>query len=49
MTVSPTLLHTRGGETLRIHFEQSEDGFHSVYLEGEARVIYEGRLWNEAV
>jgi diaminopimelate epimerase len=49
ITVSPTLLHTRGGETLRIHFEQAKDGFHSVYLEGEARVIYEGKLWNEAV
>jgi diaminopimelate epimerase len=49
MTASPALLHTRGGETLRIHFEQSDDGFHSIYLEGEVRVIYEGRLWNEAV
>jgi diaminopimelate epimerase len=49
MATSPTLLHTRGGETLRIHYERSGEHFEHVYLDGEARVIYEGRLWKEAV
>ena len=48
MAESPTLLRTRGGEALRIYYEQSGHGFCRVYLEGEARVIYEGRLWKEA-
>lgn len=48
MAASPTLLRTRGGEALRIYYETSGKGFHRVYLEGEARIIYEGRLWKEA-
>jgi len=46
MAASPTVLHTRGGEALKVYFERSGDDFRSVFLEGEARVIYEGRLWN---
>ena len=46
MADSPTVLHTRGGEALRVYFERSGDEFRSVFLEGETRVIYEGRLWN---
>jgi diaminopimelate epimerase len=34
---------TRGGEVLRVHVDEN------VYLEGSARVIYEGKLWAEAV
>jgi diaminopimelate epimerase len=34
---------TRGGEVLRVYVNED------VYLEGSARVIYEGRLWPEAV
>jgi diaminopimelate epimerase len=49
MAASPTVLHTRGGEALRVYFERSGDDFCSVFLEGEARVIYEGRLCKEAV
>jgi diaminopimelate epimerase len=48
MTTSPAVLHTRGGETLNIYFEQSGDSFHNVFLEGDARVIYEGKLSKEA-
>jgi diaminopimelate epimerase len=48
MAASPTVLHTRGGEALKVYFERSGDNFRSVFLEGDARVIYEGRLWNEA-
>jgi diaminopimelate epimerase len=48
MTTSPAVLHTRGGETLNIYFEKSGDGFQNVFLEGDARVIYEGKLSKEA-
>jgi diaminopimelate epimerase len=34
---------TRGGETLRVYVDED------VHLEGSARVIYEGRLWTEAL
>ena len=45
---SPAALRTRGGECLKIHFARQGDGFRGVFLEGDARVIYEGRLWKEA-
>jgi diaminopimelate epimerase len=48
MTASPAVLHTRGGEALKVFFDRSAEGFHSVFLEGEARVIYEGKLSKEA-
>jgi diaminopimelate epimerase len=48
MAASPAVLHTRGGEALKVYFENAGDDFHGVFLEGEARVIYEGRLWKEA-
>ena len=49
MTTSPAAMQTRGGEMLNIHFEQSEDGFKNVFLEGDARLIYEGKLSEEAM
>jgi diaminopimelate epimerase len=49
MTTSPAVLRTRGGESLKVYFERSGAGFDSVFLEGEARVIYEGKLWKEGV
>jgi diaminopimelate epimerase len=48
MTGSPAVLQTRGGERLNIYFERSGDNFHSVFLEGDAKVIYEGKLSKEA-
>lgn len=45
---SPANLHTRGGELLKIYFEKHGNVFRNVFLEGGARVIYEGRLWEEA-
>jgi diaminopimelate epimerase len=47
LAVSPAVLHTRGGEALRVYFERSGGDFLNVFLEGDARVIYEGRLWKE--
>lgn len=48
MATSPAVLHTRGGELLKVYFEKQGNDFHSVFLEGDAGVIYEGRLWEEA-
>ena len=47
IAASPAVLHTRGGEALKVYFEGSGDDFRNVFLEGDARVIYEGRLWKE--
>jgi diaminopimelate epimerase len=49
MTTSPAVLHTRGGEDLKVYFEKSGESFSGVFLEGEARVIYEGKLSSEAI
>jgi len=48
MVTSPAVLNTRGGELLKIYFDKHGDEFREVFLEGEARVIYEGKLWEEA-
>jgi diaminopimelate epimerase len=45
---SPVNVRTRSGITLTIHFTPSDNGFRDVYLEGDARVIYRGELWEEA-
>ena len=46
---SPVSVKTRGGDILTIHFTTSGFEFVDVFLEGDARVIYQGRLWNEAI
>ncbi|MBW2108543.1 MAG: diaminopimelate epimerase [Deltaproteobacteria bacterium] len=48
LCASPVALQTRSGETLKIYFERTEQGFSNVFLEGEVRLIYEGRLYDEA-
>ena len=48
MATSPAALNTRGGGRLKIYFERRGDGFREVFLEGDARVIYEAKLWKEA-
>ena len=45
---SPVEVQTSGGEILKIHFQPKGDGFDRVFLEGDARVVYEGELWEEA-
>ena len=45
---SPVKVMTRSGEYLRIFFKQSNGSFTDVFLEGDARVIYTGELWEEA-
>jgi diaminopimelate epimerase len=48
---TPVEVRTRGGECLTIHFERDRDGgaFREVFMEGEARVVYEGDLWPETI
>jgi diaminopimelate epimerase len=45
---SPVDVRVQSGETLRIHFERGAGGFEKVYLEGKTKVVYQGRLWDEA-
>ena len=45
----PVEVITRGGEKLLIHFKSGGEGFSEVYLEGLARIIYEGYLNPEAL
>ena len=45
---SPVEVQTSGGEILKIYFQANGDEFDRVFLEGDARVVYEGELWEEA-
>jgi diaminopimelate epimerase len=45
---SPIDVMTRSGIRLSVHFEWIEDRFTHVFLEGDARVVYEGEMWPEA-
>ena len=45
---SPVDVRTRSGGILRIYFERQEETFSAIYLEGDARIIYDGFLWDEA-
>lgn len=45
---SPVTLTTRSGGRLTVHFARRNEGFADVFLEGDARVIYRGELWEEA-
>lgn len=47
--ISPVSVHTQGGEVLKIYFEKDNGNFKNVFLEGEAKVIYEGILSEEAL
>ena len=41
---SPVTVETRSGEKLKVHFEMIEGEFRNVYLEGKARLVYEGEI-----
>lgn len=53
LVVSPVDVLTRSGESLIIHFEkdlhEGEITFSEVYLEGDAKVVYEAELWDETL
>jgi diaminopimelate epimerase len=38
----PVAVETKSGEILKVHFEYKKDKFANVWLEGSARVVYEG-------
>jgi diaminopimelate epimerase len=42
---APVAVEVRSGETLTIYFEKTSRGFEKIYLEGQAKVVCEGRLW----
>ncbi len=47
---SPVRVITSGGDTLNIHFSQNDqDEVDEIYLEGAARIIYEGELTKDAI
>jgi len=45
---SPIRMMTRSGSCLTIHFTVLDGAFQRVELEGDARVIYSGALWEDA-
>jgi len=44
----PVSVRVMSGETLKIFFRKTDHGFEDIYLEGKAKVVYEGRMWEEA-
>lgn len=47
IAASPVRLQVYGGDVLKVYFERDGSNFHDVFLEGDARLIYEGRLLEE--
>jgi len=46
---SPVSLTVRSGSRLRIFFTATDGSFRDVVMEGDARIIYKGLLWPEAI
>lgn len=46
--VSPVTLMTRSGNPLKVYYSKDSGRLSDIYLEGDARVIYEGRLMPDA-
>lgn len=49
MVDSPVRVKTRGGEELKIHFENEENRFGGVWLEGGTSIVYKAELHEEAL
>ena len=53
LAASPVEVLTMSGETLVIYFEkiskEGETSFSDVYMEGDAKVVYDGELWDETL
>jgi diaminopimelate epimerase len=45
---SPVSVYPSSGEVLTVYFGEKGSGFTDIFLEGDARVAYEGQLWGEA-
>jgi diaminopimelate epimerase len=41
---SPITVRTRGGEKLKVYFKLDEGRFSNVYLEGDAKLVFDGRI-----
>jgi len=48
LVASPVEVLVKSGERLKIFFKETDAGFENVYLEGGAKVVYQGLLWGEA-
>ncbi|MBM4290001.1 MAG: diaminopimelate epimerase [Deltaproteobacteria bacterium] len=42
---SPLKVHPSSGETLKIYFDYQDGNFRSVFLEGDASVVFQGDIW----
>ncbi len=53
LVTSPVKMLTRSGETLVIHFDKTSQNdtiaFSGVFLEGDAKVVYDAELWDETL
>jgi len=45
---SPVKVKARSNEILTVYVNENSPPFKEVYLEGDARVVYEGEIWDEA-
>ena len=45
---SPCSITPQSGETLKVYFDRNEEAFRNVYLEGEARFVFDGVMKEEA-
>jgi diaminopimelate epimerase len=45
---SPVRVQTRSGIELKVYFDRRPDGYKNVHLEGDARVVYRGQLFEDA-
>lgn len=45
---SPVTLQTRSGSLLNVYYAKTSDRYTDIHLEGDARMIYEGRLMSDA-
>ncbi len=45
---SPVSVMTKSGVWLYIYFDEKEDTFYNIYLEGDARIIYSGEMLEDA-
>ncbi|UCG11199.1 MAG: diaminopimelate epimerase [Deltaproteobacteria bacterium] len=46
---APVVVYTRSGEILTVYFNSGQPLPEEVYMEGEATVVYQGQLWQEAL
>lgn len=44
----PINVLTKGGETLKVYFHKEKDSFYNIWLEGQANIVFKGRLEKEA-